>query len=235
MVTFAAFDFEATGLDADWSIWLTSGFQRFTYKNGQPVLIDKKPIIFRVDETKEWKKDRSDDSGLARVTREFIMELDGLTGFYSGPFDFRYLQGKVGGHGLPFLPTFGRRHMDLYYSGKKMKLTRGSLANTCEHLEIPGKKTYLDKKVWRRAMVGYSDAIDYVAEHNRADVELTYRLYKRLAPLVYQHPIVGAKEDCWCGAPLIRRGEVPTASKVQQYKWSCKNPEVTHWQTASAK
>lgn len=235
MPTFAAWDIEASGLDADWSTWISAGFQRFTYTtNGLPVLTDKEPIVFRIDKTPEFKKDRTDDSGLARQVREFIMDLDGLVGFYSTDFDIRYVQGKLGLYGLPFLPTFGRRHMDLYWAARKMKLTRGSLMNVCEHLGIPGKKTFLDKKTWRRAGAGYSDAIDYVVKHNIADVKLTYGLYKRVAPLVYQHPIVGAKGNCWCGAKLIRRGPVPTASKVQKYRWSCKNPEVEHWQTASA-
>lgn len=228
MPTFGVWDIEASGLDADWSTWISAGFQRFDYKNGEPTLIDKKPIIFRIDQTREFKKDRTDDSGLTKLVSDFILDLDILVGFYSGPFDFRYVQGKLGLHGLPFLPTFGRRHIDLYWSGKKMKLTRGGLANTCEHLGVPGKKTYLDKKVWRRASAGYSDAIDYVVEHNAADVTLTYNLYKRLAPLVYQHPIVGDKGNCWCGGALIRRGPAYTASKAQQFRWSCKGP-VRHW------
>lgn len=225
---FAAWDCEASGLDADWSTWISAGFQRFTYKGGVPVLIDKKPITFRIDKTPEFAKDRTDDSGLAKDVRNFIMGLDVLVGFYSVPFDIRYVQGKLGLHNLEFLPTFGRRHIDLYYSGKKMKLTRGGLANTCEHLGIEGKKTYLNKRIWRRAGAGYSDAIDYVVKHNEADVTLTYNLYKRLAPLVYQHPITGDKELCWCGSGKIRRGPAFTASKTQQYRWSCKGA-VAHW------
>lgn len=231
-IVMAVWDVEASGLDADWSTWLTTGFQRFTYKNGEPKLLDKKPVIFRIDETKEFKSDRTDDSGHAAAVREFIMGVDVLIGFYSVPFDIRYVQGKLGEHDLPFLPTFGRRHIDLYYSGKKMKLTRGGLANTCEHLGIQAKKTYLNKKTWRRAGAGYSDAIDIVAEHNAADVTMTYELYKRLAPLVYQHPKTENNLDCWCGASLIRRGRAYTSSKTDQYKWSCTGPE-THYTTAS--
>lgn len=229
----AVWDIEASGLDADWSTWLTAGFQRFTYKNGNPVLLDKKPVIFRVDDTYAFVADRTDDSELALSVRNFIMEVDVLIGFYSVPFDIRYVQGKLGEHQLPFLPTFGRRHIDLYYSGKKMKLTRGGLANTCEHLGIKSKKTYLDKRIWRRAGAGYMDAIDKVAEHNSADVTMTYELYKRLAPLVYQHPRVSPQRGtCWCGARLIRRGPAFTASKTDQYRWSCTGPEV-HWSVAS--
>lgn len=231
--TFGVWDIEASGLDADWSTWISAGFQRFTYKDGEPALLDKTPTIFRIDKTRQFRADRTDDSGLAAQVREYIMGLDVLVGFYSGPFDMRYVQGKLGLHQLPFLPTFGRRHIDLYYSGKKMKLTRGGLANTCEHLGIKGKKTYLDKKVWRRAGAGYSDAIDYVAAHNAADVKMTYELYKKLAPLVYQHPIVGDKKDCFCGYPVERRGKAYTASKVQQYRYVCHNPAGAHWQTAS--
>lgn len=76
-------------------------------------------------------------------------------------------------------------HFDLFYTAKSKlaSLSRKSLDNVCDYLNIKGK-TPLDKETWRVAKYGDKDALGKVLEHNIGDVEILEQLHNKLTPFV---------------------------------------------------
>jgi hypothetical protein len=54
------------------------------------------------------------------------------------------------------------------------------LENVCRALGIPGK-THIEQRFWVLANTGNPDAIKYICEHNKADVEILEKAHERLA------------------------------------------------------
>jgi DNA polymerase elongation subunit (family B) len=162
------FDIETDSLFADFGTVLSWCFK---LKGGET----KKSVI--------TKKEIFNGDYDRRLIKEFIDELKNykiIIGYNSTNFDLPYMRAKALHYGMDF-PGYGENyHWDLYYTVKsKLRLSRKSLDNACDYLNIKGK-TPIDKDIWRRAKYGDAKALDKVVEHNIGDVNILEELHDKL-------------------------------------------------------
>ena len=118
-----------------------------------------------------------------QICKSLLKELDNvelLITYYGTGFDIPFIRTRCLDHGLDF-PEYGRnRHRDCYYMAKgKVATHRKSLKAISELLGIEGK-TPVPIRTWRLAMLGHPESLEYVLEHNLADVEVTWKTYEAL-------------------------------------------------------
>lgn len=129
------------------------------------------------------KKELFNGTSDKRLVKEFVEEIRKykiILGYYSTNFDLPFMRAKALHYGLDF-PEYGELyHWDLYYTVKsKLKISRKSLDNACDYLNIKGK-TPIDKGVWRRAKYGNPLDLAKVLEHNIGDVNILEELHNKL-------------------------------------------------------
>lgn len=223
------FDIETSHLKADFGTILSFGYQRWTVRDGEYEALDAEPVVL-TSTAATIKRDPTDDKDLCRRIRKVMLDADIWIGYYSKGFDLKFIQAKLGEHRLGYLPPMGRAHVDLFYAAKSaFALSRKSLGNVSYHLGVEGSKTPVEGRIWKKAMVGNKEALRYIVEHNKADVSLTWNLYRELLPLMPGHAFVGNKTYCnRCDQPMQRRGLARTATVKDQFRFSCPNG---HWIT----
>jgi uncharacterized protein YprB with RNaseH-like and TPR domain len=118
-----------------------------------------------------------------RIVQELIQalpEYKKIFGFYSTKFDMPMSRTRALYHGLDFVPYGLIIHKDVYYLAKRvLKIHSTRLESVSDLLQIKGK-THLDPRTWVMANAGNKEALDYIAEHNKADVILLEKVYKKL-------------------------------------------------------
>lgn len=170
-VTIASLDIETTNFDADAGIMITWALHFPTTNEVKYGLITKR-------EMDEGTFDR-------RIIRELLEELskvDVMLTYYGTGFDVPFIRSRVMYWGLQ-MPTYGSiYHFDLFYAARSLfKLHRKSLDAVTTFLGIAGK-THLNLEIWNKARYGDKKALEYVLEHNRADVEILSLLWERVKP-----------------------------------------------------
>jgi uncharacterized protein YprB with RNaseH-like and TPR domain len=163
------FDIETDGLLADFGTVLSwyikeKGSDTFEYD-----VITKKELF-----------EGNQDVRLIKSFVDAMRRYNIIVGYNSDYFDLPYMRTKALHYGIDF-PGYGEvLHWDLYYTAKsKLRLSRKSLDNVCDYLNIHGK-THIDKEVWRRAKYGDPTALAYVLEHNKGDVVILEQLHNKL-------------------------------------------------------
>lgn len=102
--------------------------------------------------------------------------------YYGSRFDVPFIRTRALFHQMEFPGYKDLYQWDLYYQVRnKLRLQRNSLDAATAMLGIEGK-THLDLGIWAKAKYGDKEAIDYVLEHNIADVEILERLHNKLTP-----------------------------------------------------
>ena len=207
-------DIECSDLNADWGSIFTIGYA-----------IDDEPIqCISITDFAGWEKKPWDDTRVIDaflkvwLSEDVIME---VTHFGSN-FDLPYLQARMAANGQGVLPLLA--HFDTYYAAKsKLKIKSRSLKNVADHLNIRFKKTALDPKVWKRAARGDKQALDYIRQHNVADIRVLKAVYKRLAPMMRKHPVINNYGSCHnCGKDsLQKRGYYTTTARGRQVRYHC--------------
>ena len=167
----AYFDIEVTDLKAEWGFVLSWCLKYRDDPNVRYSIVTKEEI---------WNYDFD-----KRVIKELLEELnnvDILVTYYGTRFDIPYVRSRSLYHGFDF-PKYGSiYHWDLYYKVRYgMALSRNSLDNSTTFLGIEGK-TPIDKQYWLKSKYGDPEALNYVLEHNIADVEILEDLHKKLEP-----------------------------------------------------
>lgn len=166
-------------------------------------------------------KNPIDDRALLREVHRVMSEADAYLTYYGKGFDLPFLQAKFLEYGMPMLPPVP--HIDIYFTVKSnLSLSRKSLANVSEFLNLEGKKTPVAGRIWKRAMVGDLSAMKYIVAHCRADVDLLEEAYFKLRPLIRQHPRLGPDGCKTCGGQVIRRKIRYTATGLTRYQYGCK-------------
>lgn len=213
-------DIESSHLKADWGTVLCIGWKWYGEEAIQvPSMMDYKG----------WKVDVTDDRNLVTTFHEVMMQADMLVTYFGKGFDIKMMQSKFLEYNLPVLPNIP--HVDLFYTVKSnMTLTRKSLDNTAHYLSLDNEKTYLNGKIWKRAMAGHVESMNYVIEHCRADVLVLEELYTKLRPLVRTHPRIAEYGSCNnCGSnKLQRRGYALTTTKGRRVRSQCQGCGAWH-------
>jgi len=109
-----------------------------------------------------------------RLVQQLIKDMeqfDLLYGFYSTKFDLPFIRTRAISNGLDF-PLFGSiKHKDVYYIVKnKFSLHSNRLEVACNELVGSSDKTHFDGNIWRTAVQGRKESLQYILEHCRADV-----------------------------------------------------------------
>jgi uncharacterized protein YprB with RNaseH-like and TPR domain len=100
--------------------------------------------------------------------------------YYGSRFDVPFLRTRAMMHGYDFIPYGLLMHQDIYFLARsKFCLSRKRLDNVCDMLGIEGK-THLDGKIWMLAAIGDEKSIDYIMDHNVADVEILERAFEKI-------------------------------------------------------
>lgn len=137
--------------------------------------------VYDVVTKKELFEGKSD----IRIVKSLIKELSKykiVVGYYSTGFDLPFTRAKALHYDIPFPAYSTLFHFDIFYTVKsKLKLSRKSLENVCDYLNIEGK-TPLDKDIWRKAKYGDAYALSMVVKHNLGDTEILEKLHDKLMP-----------------------------------------------------
>ena len=113
---------------------------------------------------------------------EELVKLDAVVTFFGSRFDIPFLRTRCMSWDLPF-PEYGTIwHWDLFYAArKKVLLHRKSLDALTSFIGVPGK-THLDMEIWWHARHGHRPSLEYVMEHNIADVLILEDAFTALEP-----------------------------------------------------
>ena len=170
----AFFDIETTDLKAN---------------RGRMISYAIKPLRGKV-KYEEWTRKEAinrdlQDRRIMKLLIEDLQEVDLLVTYYGTNFDNKFVRTRAMIMELPGFPEFGTiKHFDLFYAVKgNLSLTRKSLGVATQTLGIEGK-TPLNIEVWNDALLGYSDAMKHIKEHNVEDTKILEQLYLRMLPHV---------------------------------------------------
>ena len=204
-----ALDCETSHLRADFGTLLCWGYKWVGEKRiSVPSLLDfpgKSPI---------------DDRALLKEAHRVMSGADAYLTYYGKGFDLPFLQAKFLEYGMPMLPPVP--HIDIYFTVKSnLSLSRKSLANVSEFLNLKAKKTPVAGRIWKRAMVGDRGAMRYIVSHCRADIALLEEAYYRLRPLIRLHPRRGPDGCRTCGGHVIRDKIRYSAAGVMKVQYVC--------------
>jgi len=168
-------DIETSNLDADFGILLSYAIK-----------VEDKRKIYGRHITKEELRSNTLDKQLVKECIKDMMRFDELVSYYGTRFDLKFLRSRALYWGLDF-PEYGYiKHKDCYYMVRnRLKLHRNRLEDACRLLGIKGK-THLDGKIWVQALTGDEKALKYIFDHNKKDVIILEKLFKRLE--VYVRP-----------------------------------------------
>jgi uncharacterized protein YprB with RNaseH-like and TPR domain len=209
------FDIETTHLKADFGTMIAFGYKWAD---------EDEAHVLAITDYRGYTKDLTDDSKLVAAAAKLLTSADIWVSYFGKGFDVKFINAKMLEHGLPVLPN--TPHVDLFYTVKSnLALSRKSLANVSEFLQFENSKTPVTGRMWRKAMVGNKEAIQYVVDHCKSDVLILEEAYLKLRPLVRLHPRVEGWLPCRvCGSTkLQRRGNVVTVTKGKKYRVRCNN------------
>lgn len=143
-----------------------------------------KTTTFRIDDSPNYSKDRSDDSW---VIKQLVPELCKYTvaiGYNTQRFDLPFLFTRMFGHNMDIRPLREIRHLDYIWAVRyRMRLHSARLVSALEFLECKTQKTPLRLRQWAQAAGGNRKALDEICKHNVKDCEALEEMAIRLAPL----------------------------------------------------
>ena len=120
------------------------------------------------------------DRRIVETLLKALEDVDVVVGYYSTRFDVPFLKTRALANGIAPPGAGALYHWDVYYLIRyKLKLHRNSLDAACALFGIKGK-THLDMEIWSKARVGHKKSLDYVLEHNQADVRILERLFNKV-------------------------------------------------------
>lgn len=122
-----------------------------------------------------------------RIVSDLIRDInkfDEIITFYGTRCDIPYIRSRALYFNLDF-PFYGFiKHKDVYYMVRyKLRLHRNSLDSVCRFFEISGK-SHVEALLWRKARIGDKEALKKVLVHNRHDVKLTEKIYRKIVNYV---------------------------------------------------
>lgn len=118
-----------------------------------------------------------------RIVKELIksvVKYKTIYTFYGTRFDISFSRTRALYHGLEFIPYGLVQHKDLYYLVRRiLRIHSNRLESVADLLGIKGK-THLEPRIWVMANTGNPDALQYILDHNKADVILLEKVHKKL-------------------------------------------------------
>lgn len=171
-------DIEATNLQASFGHMLSWYIKRQGKNEYDFAVITKKEI-----------DDHDFDKRLTAELLDAFGNYDVLYTHYGADrrFDLPFIRTRAIIHGMGNrLPKQGEKFiMDTWpIARNKLRLHNNRLETIAISLGIRGvKKTPLDPLLWTKARIGDPDSLEYVALHNKRDVQLLERVHRKLEPI----------------------------------------------------
>lgn len=169
------------------------------------------------------KMENGSDKNVVEALRAAIDEADVIVGHNSDKFDVKKLMTRVLFHGLQ--PIGPKLSVDTLKVAKKhFKFDSNRLDYIAKFLNVGGKMN-TSKGLWLDALAGKQSAINEMLRYNKADVEITEKVYLKLRPFMDAHPSIPilsgiVEEACpTCGSSNVHKYgfKYTKAGKYQKY------------------
>lgn len=183
-LTVAVVDIETTGLNASFGRVLTAAMQFYN---------PNKMKTFRADNYADWKTGlRSNDKELVTDILASLEEADIIIAHNGQAFDMPFLRTRALIHGLP--PVHPRKLIDPVLLARRVfRFHSNRLDAIAQMLDTECDKTPLSPKYWIRAMGdGDKECLDYIMEHNIADVYVLEEVARKVMPYIKQIDAIGS-------------------------------------------
>lgn len=166
-------DIEASNLKANFGIILTYCIKVY----------DKNKIYECIIKEEDLRNGTFDKNICKQLIKD-MLKFDLIIGYYSTKYDIPFIRSRCLFHKLNFPIYKTVNHKDLYYMVRRLlALHRNSLEVATKFLGIKGKNHVIGQE-WNQAVMcsgeKFEKAIAYIIDHNRKDVIITEKLYKRL-------------------------------------------------------
>jgi len=143
----------------------------------------KPRIISLLDFPKDHARDPSDDKALCKAAYKRLVAADLWVFHYGKYFDSRFMRSRLAQNGHKPLPPI--KWFDTWEAARNhFALGSNRLDALADFLNISDRKTYLNKRIWRRARTGHVPSIRYVNKHGYADIILLKKVYDQLKVIV---------------------------------------------------
>lgn len=202
------FDFECTSLNADFGNIICVGYKWL----GE----DEVHIIAA--------SDPRDDKDVVEQFLDVWNQADIIVAYNGVRFDRPLFYAKLLEHSLEIPPNIP--FVDPYFTAKSnLRISSKRLDTVARYLGCEAEKSAVSGRIWKKAMFGDAEALEYIYEHCIADVWVLEEVYVKLMPLMRQHPRVAGSDRGLCrfcgSADLERRGYARTAL-IERIKLRCK-------------
>lgn len=172
------------------------------------------------------------DDAVVKALYDVICEADIIVGHNLDKFDIRKLNTRALVHGLP--PIHKIITIDtLKIARKYLDLPSNSLAYIAKMLNVGIEKD--ESPDWKAIRAGDREALAYMRQYNKRDVEVTERVYLKLRSYDQGHPRIDKIQDlrdiagnpilCCSkcgGVNLVKNGYHFSKSGVKKLKFKCK-------------
>lgn len=173
----AIFDLETSSLFADTGILLCSVIKEYGPHG--------KRVVLRADQFPEWKTNRSNSRPIVEATLKALEDFDLFVAHNGQFFDKTMLVSWAVKWGLPVALRFSKFIDPVMLARRHMRLSRRTLGNVLQFLEIPEQKTQILWSHWMKATIeGSTRSLDYIVEHCVVDVVALEKAYDRMRKLV---------------------------------------------------
>ena len=168
-----------------------------------------------------------DDYRIVKDLWKLFDEADIIVAHNGNYFDIPKMNSRFIVHDLPAPSPYFK--VDTYYTAKKQfGFSSNKLDALAGYFNIPCK---LDTsfELWRDCLNGSQEALNYMVEYNKRDVEILEQVYLKLRPYIKGHPNVSnlIDEDCCsvCGSKQLTvmkdKYYYNSVSKYQLYRCNC--------------
>ncbi len=176
-------------------------------------------------------KNPLNDSEVVKMFHEVLDKADYIVGHNMDAFDLKKFNTRAAFYGLG--PIGQKQSIDtLKIARKYFRFTSNKLRYVAKFFQIQEKD---DSPDWDLCLLGDSEALSYMREYNRRDVEVTRALYKKLAPYHHTHPDMNVKRPpidakgkkiegiCpVCSSPDTYRNGAKYNKTSKRHQWKCK-------------
>lgn len=170
-------------------------------------------VISVADFKSTFKKDPYDDSKVVAKFIKIMRDADYIVAHYGAKFDQRFLNARVLANGLP--PMHQAKMIDTWKLSKKHFLLNSNKLDHLGNVLGVGRKMHTDWTLWVKCVSGDVEAMKYMADYNKQDVDLLDQVFEKLKPYVITNiNIAKHEEQCpRCASDNVQnRGTAVTAS-----------------------
>lgn len=167
--TVAMFDIEATSLNASFGYTLCASVKP----------VGRVAKLFSIHTSKGYAKQPWNDRQLAVSVRNALEDCDLIITWNGQEYDLPFLDQRLTIHNERRIGAI--HHIDLLpIARRKLRMHSNRLDAVAETLEVETSKTGLKPAIWQKASTGDRKALQYVIDHNLADVQVLEEVFLKL-------------------------------------------------------